>query len=1448
MAYTMNKTMRLLKSLIAILVVGASAQTVEWKPAQAPLFTKWARFVNPDRVHPEYPRPQLVRTEWLNLNGLWDLAILPKESSKPENWPYKILVPFPIESALSGIGRQISENERLWYRRTFELPPQWQGKRIILHFGAVDWEADLWVNGQYLGKHRGGYDPFSFDITKALKPDGIQEIIVAVWDPTDAGYQPRGKQVRKPGGIWYTSTTGIWQSVWLEPVNQTFIKSIRLTPDIDKAQLIVEATIDGTFTNYLFEAVVFDNKTPVSAARTTSSSSKVMLALHIAEPKLWWPHSPFLYDLQLTVRIEGRTVDTVSSYFGMRKVHIAKDREGIPRIFLNNKPYFMFGPLDQGFWPDGLYTAPTDEALRYDIEVTKMLGFNMCRKHVKVEPQRWYYWADKLGLLVWQDMPNGDRHIGHNQPDIERSTESAQQFLAELKAMIDSLYNHPSIVMWIAFNEGWGQWNTAEVVRLIKEWDTTRLVNNASGWVDRGVGDVIDIHSYPGPDCPNWDNNRAAVLGEFGGLGLPIEGHLWQKEGTWGYRSYKNPEELFLAYKNLIERLPRFIKASGLSAAVYTQTTDVEVEVNGLMTYDREIIKMGVQRVRQINEQVYKVYETHDNKEAFYPPAIPLIVCDPYFSIWSFVDYAYDDYPRHWTGRTHALVSLVRIDGKVYRLLGIDPAEVPPLPQKSVEVLPTRTIYTFEGAGVQIKLSFMTPTIPFDIDLLSRPVGYITWEAVSIDGRVHDLSIYFDNTAELAVNEPSQEVDWELIKSEDLIAIKFGTTDQLILAKSGDDLRIDWGYAYSSAPLQWIEVATVAPSTCRRQFALEGTIPSHLDTHKPRAVQDNWPVAAFILKMEGVSDRPIKRWIMLAYDDIYSIQYMGHNLRPYWRRNGWDAIDLLQASYKEYEIIEQNCKELDEELIKDAITLGGEKYAKIVALAFRQAFGANKFVADKNGQPLSFSKECFSNGCIGTVDVIYPMSPLFFLFGPSIAKSMLVPVLNYASSERWKFPFAPHDLGTYPLANGQVYGGGEHSEENQMPVEESGNMLIMLAAIAKLDGNAEFVSKYWKVIKQWADYLLEKGFDPENQLCTDDFAGHLAHNVNLSAKAICGLASFAYLAELRGEKELASSYMEAARTFAKKWIEAANDGDQFRLAFDRAGTWSQKYNLVWDKILGFNLWPDWVREKEMKFYKKVLQRYGLPLDNRSFYTKLDWILWTATLTQNQEDFQQLINPVYRFLTETPDRIPMTDWYWTHNGRVVGFRARPVVGGVFLQFLYHPELWQKYASKDKTKASNWAPMPLPVIETPIVPTAETHPTIWRYTTRPPGTGWEKVEFDDSGWQEGISGFGTKGTPGAIVGTVWASRQIWLRKSFELKEQDLSKPLYLRIHHDEDVEVYINGQFAIKLSGYTTRYHTIPLKPQIQKLFKIGKNVIAVYCRQTTGGQYIDVGFVHLTSEQ
>ena len=598
--------MKKLWMVLALWGALAAQLHAQWKPVEGRIRTQWSEQVNPDNVLPEYPRPIMERTEWKNLNGLWDYAIIEKGKHTPSVFDGKILVPFAVESSLSGVAKTVGAEKELVYRRSFEVPSSWKGKKVLLHFGAVDWKTDVWVNDVKVGSHTGGFTPFSFDITEALQGKN-NTLMVKVWDPTDKGYQPRGKQVSRPEGIWYTPVTGIWQTVWLEPVSESYIQDLRITPDIDNSLLSLKALVKDATSKDLVEVKVFDGQQLVAQGKSINVE-----CVQVAMPentKLWSPDSPFLYTLKVSLRQNGKLVDEVSSYAAMRKYSSKRDANGIVRLELNNKPLFQFGPLDQGWWPDGLYTAPTDEALLYDIQKTKDFGFNMIRKHIKVEPARWYTYCDKLGIIVWQDMPSGDRNPEWQNrkyfegTEMKRSAESEACYRKEWKEIMDALYSYPCIGTWIPFNEAWGQFKTPEIVEWTKQYDPTRLVNPASGGNHYTCGDMLDLHNYPAPELYLYDAQRATVLGEYGGIGWVVQGHIWEPDRNWGYIQFNSSKEVTDEYVKYAEKLYDLIPR-GFSAAVYTQTTDVEVEVNGLMTYDRKVIKLDEKRVREINRKL----------------------------------------------------------------------------------------------------------------------------------------------------------------------------------------------------------------------------------------------------------------------------------------------------------------------------------------------------------------------------------------------------------------------------------------------------------------------------------------------------------------------------------------------------------------------------------------------------------------------------------------------------------------------------------------------------------------------------------------------------------------------------------------------------------------------------------------------------------------------------
>lgn len=804
----------------------------------------------------------------------------------------------------------------------------------------------------------------------------------------------------------------------------------------------------------------------------------------------------------------------------------------------------------------------------------------------------------------------------------------------------------------------------------------------------------------------------------------------------------------------------------------------------------------------------------------FRPPSIPLVAHDPYFSIWMPNEVWTSADTEHWTHTPHQIRVVATIDGQEFRLLGNPGSKTPALPQTGTSVTPTQVGATFSGMGVKVELIFLSASVATDLDMMSRPLSYVVCRSAATDGKPHQVGFTVSVNGLLAASRTDQQVASKIEALGKASVISFGTVNQPVLATKGDRTQIDWGYCYLGAQggSVWASAEATAPAgsfTARLEFG-------------PRKV----------------GKAPVEQVSFLAYDDGRSIQYFGQDLKGYWRRNGTDMRSLLLGAADALPAIRRACEAFDKELTADFMAIGGPDYSLLASLAYRQCIAGSKLVADPNGQPLWFPKENSSNGCLATADVIYPMSPQALLFGPALAKALVEPILAYGGSSRWKFPFAPHDLGTYPLANGQVYGGGEQSEENQMPVEESANMLILVTAIAHMEGNAEYAGRHWPALSRWAHYLVEKGFNPENQLCTDDFLGHQAQNVNLSAKAILGIRAYAELCRMQGKTEDALAYKTTAENYAARWIRESADGGHSRLTFDKPGTWSQKYNLVWDTILGFGTFPQSVKEAEMTFYRSKLNPYGLPIDSRGTGAKLDWNIWIATLTGNPSDWESVMQGVYRYAGETPNRIGLGDWYDTATGHLNFFEARPVMGAAMIPFLYRPALWQKYAHKNPLNPAGWAPIPPAPVVVPVMVAADQEPVTWQYTTDLPAPDWFKPAYNDRKWKSGRSGFGMDGTPGARVSTVWDTPDIWIRRVVDLP-YPIPDNLRLWLHHDDDVDVYLNGVLALKREGWTTGYEVFAISKAALKSLKPGQNSIAIHCHQNQGGQYIDCGLVQVS---
>lgn len=818
--------------------------------------------------------------------------------------------------------------------------------------------------------------------------------------------------------------------------------------------------------------------------------------------------------------------------------------------------------------------------------------------------------------------------------------------------------------------------------------------------------------------------------------------------------------------------------------------------------------------------------------QAFRPPAIPLVAFDPYMSIWSEGTHLAAHRTRYWDGRVQNLVSLVRVDGKTFRVMGNDPHACPALRQISVRVRPTTTIYTFTNSQIDLTLRFTTPRLPAHLKTMTLPVTYVTWTVKSIDGRAHRVQIYYSTSAAVAVNKDSQKIQWSRKHFGPFTALKCGTPEQNYFSIAGDPVGLDWGYLYTVAAAKRSLSCVGANDRCIESFVGEGKLPVAGFKTMPRAVSDGAPVEAVAFNLGMVTATPVSRHVMVAYDEVYAIDYFGEMQRPYWRHIFKTPSRMFQWAGRHYKSLMTQSAAFDRRVMIDATQAGGRDYAQIAALAYRQSLAAMGISADTHGMPMVYTKEETSNGDVDTVDVFFPASPIFLLFDPLLEEASMVPILNSASPPRWKFAWAPHDLGTYPICRGHYKTGGEN-----MPVEESGNMLILAAAIAKAEGNADFAAKYWPLLTRWAVYLRNNGFDPVKQLSTDDFLGPRSNNANLSVKAIEALGAYGLLCKMRGMDRTAARYHAIAQRWARRWMIRDRDGHHYRALFNVPNSWGELYNMAWDRVLGLHLFPPEVYHREIKFYLTKMTHFGLPLNDQTTNSDTDHSIYTAILANNPAHFRTIIGGLYNFLNATPDRVPLADFYSTTT--LIGFlHARPVVGAVFVKMMLNPAIWQYWASRSENLGTHWQGLPPPPVVKQIVPTAQRAPILWHYTIKKPSAGWYKPGFNDSGWKVGSAGFGSV-DPGVTPRTSWLTSDIWLRRHFNMPPGHFNH-LVIYAYHDEGMEVYINGVLAGTAGGYTTTYVPVRITRAGLRALHPGRNLMAVHTHQTTGGQFIDLG--------
>jgi hypothetical protein len=830
----------------------------------------------------------------------------------------------------------------------------------------------------------------------------------------------------------------------------------------------------------------------------------------------------------------------------------------------------------------------------------------------------------------------------------------------------------------------------------------------------------------------------------------------------------------------------------------------------------------------------------------FHPPSVPLITSDPYLDIYSESTNLTDTNTVSWTGEQQSLVSLIRIDGTSYRLMGDDPSTLAAFPQVDVTVLPTRSIYDFDNGHVHVTMTFMQPALTSNLSAYSLPLSYISWAVYSDDGLTHSVQIYDSTSSQLAVNNSSQVVTWARGSTDAMTTLNIGTTAQTYFVPYGDQVNIDWGYAYTAA-LSGQSTSSIGYDTTEiNTFESAGALTNTDDPNVPRAVSNNTPVMAYAFNLGSVNSVIVQRHVIVAYDEVYSVNYFGDYLTPYWERNGTTVNQMLTQAQNNYSIYSAECTAFDTQLMDDMTTQGGSQYAQISALAYRQAFASTGLSADANGQPLLFTKENTSNGDIATVDVIFPTFPQLMLFSPTLAEAALQPVMEYANSSMWTQSYSPHDLGTYPDAFGQ--GTGNDGNE-YMPVETSADMIIMLDAVSQEQHSTAFVQQYWPLISTWANYLQPYAVTPGNQLTSNDFLGTLTNPTNLACKAIIALGAYSQMAQMMGNTATAASYTSMAQADVTHWMQQSisSDGTHWLFEYGDQGTGVQLYNLAMDSILGTNLFPSSVAALDISYAKSVLPTYGVPICSTTTRTSIEWSMWEASMATNLSDFETLVTPMYNYLNTTTQFVPESDIH-TDNGNGAGssfFDARSVIGGVFVEMLTNPSLYAKYASQDTTIIGPYAGFP---VKNVVTPSAEEQALNWQYTTSTPAANWYQPGFSTSGWSTGLGGFGSTGTPGVIINTQWTSSNIYLVRTFVMPAGTFSNPEF-EVFHDENVAIYVNGILAASETGYITGYKDLAMSSAAAAQLVAGQTItLAVSCLNTTGGQGVDVGIVSIGGAQ